>query len=143
MANKGTISAYLYFDGNCEEAVNYYAQVFELDPPEMMKYEKGKYPMEVTDAEEGLVMYASLKFENMNMMFSDDPNSHPEPSETPVIQLNWATSDPELFDRVWEKMSKDGSIHMAAAKTFFAEKFGVVSDKFGIYWQLDLMAVNQ
>ncbi len=32
---------------------------------------------------------------------------------------------------------------MAAAKTFFAEKFGVVSDKFGIYWQLDLMAVNQ
>ncbi len=86
MANKGTISTYLYFDGNCEEAVNYYAQVFELDPPEMMKYEKGKYPMEVTDAEEGLVMYASLKFENMNMMFSDDPNSHPEPSETPVIR---------------------------------------------------------
>lgn len=138
MGKNGSLSPYLYFDGNCLEAVNYYAAVFELDPPDILKYSKGDYPMEVTEAEEGLVMYATLAFENMNLMFSDDPISHPAPTDNAMIVLNWSTSDPDLYDRVWSTMAKDGSIQTECSATFFAQKFGVIKDPYGLFWQLGL-----
>lgn len=80
----------IYFStGNAGEAVTYYAEVLQTDPPEVMYYDRGLYPSGGHGGRRRPVMHASIAFENQSLMISDEPKSNPQPVEHAMIVLSW------------------------------------------------------
>lgn len=131
------LEPYLLFTGNCEEALNFYKDVFggEIEGvsrwSEMPK-DAGGPP--VTPETANRVMHASFKSSGFSFMASDA-----SPGKTYAegpISLSIATSDLAEAERVFSKLSAGGNVEMPMADTFWGAKFGMVTDKFGIDWMV-------
>ena len=80
-----TIQAYINFNGNCREAVEFYAEVFGTEKPQFMLYrdmpeDDDSFP--VTDENADLILHTSLEIEGSEVMFSDIPPGMPLPLGT-------------------------------------------------------------
>ena len=132
-----TFDVFLNFDGDCKEAIEFYAGVFKLNIPErIMTY--GQAPgFTVPDDAKNRIIYANLPIFGCNVMFSDclPGSGHVKGTN---IALTLGTDDSDEINRIYTALSDGGSVNMALGKTFFSELFGMVTDKFGITWQLSL-----
>lgn len=128
---------FINFDGNCRAAVEFYAKVFRTDVQNLMTY--GEAPPDpgnpIAETDRDRIMYAGLRFGNLTAMFMDMP------SGTPFIKGNNITptlsmDDKEEVKRLFHELSDGGTVDMELQKTFFSELYGMVTDPFGIIWQL-------
>jgi predicted 3-demethylubiquinone-9 3-methyltransferase (glyoxalase superfamily) len=112
------ISPFLWFDGNAEEAANFYTSIFKHSKIQSVS------PMSATFRLDGLEFIAL--------------NGGPQFKFTPAISffVNCKTH-PEI-DELWMKLSADGTVFMELDRYPFSEKFGWVQDQFGVSWQLNL-----
>nr|WP_295971314.1 VOC family protein [uncultured Bacillus sp.] len=131
-----TIEAYINFNGNCREAVEYYAQVFGTDKPQIMAFGDGPQDPSFQLPEEAkhLVMHAELIINGSRVMFSD---TFPG---TPFIQgnnfsLTFLSKDVAEIQSVFDKLKEGGSVEMELQETFWSKYYGMLIDKFGIQWQ--------
>ncbi|MDR0447252.1 MAG: VOC family protein [Treponema sp.] len=136
MSNEMSLDVFLFFDGNCREAVEFYAQVFQQEIPKMMRY--GENPDGSSEQDKDRILYASLPVAGQNMMFSDCPMG-----QNHIKGNNFAatlgSNDETDIKRIFQELSEGGQIYMPLGKTFFNELFGMVCDKFGVIWQLSLI----
>lgn len=130
------LDVFLNFNGNCREAVKFYAKVFGLDEPNIMTYGDvpPEVPMSLTEETKNLVMYTSLKIHGNNIMFSDVP------PDMPIVQgnninLTITSKDMDEIRMLFNKMKEGGTIHMDLGETFWSKCYGMLIDKFGIPWQ--------
>ena len=132
-----TFDVFLNFDGDCRAAVEFYASVFNLDMPQhIMTY--GQVPdFNVQEADKGRILYTSLPIFGCNVMFSDCYPGAKHVTGT-NIALTLGTADANEIKRLYAALSDGGTAKMALGKTFFSELYGMVTDKFGITWQLSL-----
>ena len=132
------VQVYINFNGNCREAVEYYASVFKTEKPRMMFFgdmpsEGANFPEEIKK----LVMHAALQIGDSTLMFSD---TTPDRAVTvgnnmSLIVLN---DDMEMIKGAFNKMKEDGAqVIMELGETFFSKCYGQVVDKFGIGWQFN------
>jgi PhnB protein len=131
------LEMFLNFDGNCKEAIEFYAKVFRIEIGNVMTYADTppSEGYEVPEADKDKIMYAGLPFNNMVLMCMDVPGDYPfilGNNISPTINLE--TKDE--VKRVFEELSADGTILMEPKKTFFSELYASVIDKFGINWQI-------
>ncbi len=126
------ITPFLWFDDNAEEAINLYASVFKNSKiGAMSRYNEasakaaGKEPGSVMTAEFEL---AGLKFAAIN--------GGPVFKFTPSISFFVRCETTEEIDKLWEDLSKDGTVRMPLDKYEFSERFGWARDRFGVEWQL-------
>lgn len=141
--NKGNqkIVPCLWFDKNCEEAVNFYTSIFDNSKIVSIKrYEEG---MQTPGIEEmkGKILTAIFELSGFRFMALDGG---------PIFKLNPSISfflnfDPSKdknaaknIENMWSKLSEGGKVLMEFQKYPFAEKYGWCEDKFGISWQLIL-----
>ena len=132
-----SIDVFLNFDGDCREAIEFYAGVFKLEMPErIMTY--GQAPgVNVPDSAKDRIIYASLPIFGSNVMFSDCfPGS--DYVKGTNIALTLGSDDACEIRRIYAALSEGGSVNMELGKTFFSELYGMITDKFGITWQLSL-----
>ena len=137
-----TFDVFLNFDGDCREAIEFYAAVFKLDMPErIMTY--GQAPgVNVPDSAKDRIIYASLPIFGCNVMFSDCfPDSGYVKGTN--IALALGTDDADEIKRIYAALSDGGSVNMELGKTFFSELYGMVTDKFGNTWQVSLTTFEQ
>lgn len=138
------INAYLMFDGNAAEAMRFYEQVLHGKMETFMTY--GEAPATDTQAPEGCaellpgsenrVMHACLNFGDGLLMASDTMVGQPhEPMKGISLALSCASNDEAR--RVFEAFAAGGTVVMPLAKTFWAELFGVVTDRFGTPWMVN------
>ena len=135
-----TFDVFLNFDGDCREAINFYAEVFRLEvPTHIMTY--GETPDgNLAEGSEDRIVYASLPIFGCNVMFSDCPaGSHYVKGTN--ITLTLGTSDEAEITRIYNALSKGGEVQMPLGKTFFSELYAMVTDKFDITWQLSKTAI--
>ena len=125
-------SAYLNFNGNCREAFDFMwkrrAASSSCCRPTPTR--PGGTP--ISDDYGSKVLHARIKYGQTILMGSDAP---PHLQSTPAgfgISLNVDT--PEEADRIFENLSVGGHAHMPIAETFFAHRFGMLKDKFGMPW---------
>jgi len=132
-----TFDVFLNFDGDCRAAIEFYANVFKLDlPGHIMTY--GQAPgFSVNEADKDRVLYSSLPIFGCNVMFSDCPPGSKYVKGT-NIALTLGTADANEIERLYTTLSDGGFVNMALGKTFFSELYGMITDKFGITWQLSL-----
>ena len=132
-----SFDVFLNFDGDCRAALEFYAGVFKLDMPEnIMTY--GQAPgVNMQEADKDRIIYASLPIFGCNVMFSDCfPGS--EYVKGTNIALTLGTTDAGEIERLYAALSIGGHVKMALGKTFFSELYCMVTDKFGITWQISL-----
>ena len=130
-----TFDVFLNFNGDCRAALAFYASVFNLEiPSHLMTYDQipgGDFGTE----NEGRITYANLSIFDCNVMFSDCPAGSKFVKGT-NIALTLGTPDVDEIKRVFNALAEDGEVAIPLGKTFFSALYGMVTDKFGITWQL-------
>jgi uncharacterized glyoxalase superfamily protein PhnB/uncharacterized protein YndB with AHSA1/START domain len=130
------INTYLYFDGTCEEAFRFYERVLGAKLGFLMRYgeapEGPKPPPELA----GRVMHASLDVGGRPLMGSDTPPEHYRTPQGFAVSL--AVDTPAEAERVFRELGDagGGATTMAMIETFFAHRFGMLRDRFGIHWMV-------
>jgi PhnB protein len=127
-----TLNPYLTLDGNCEQAVKFWAEILgaTLDIKRM-----GDSPMPCPPEAKNRVMHAALKTPDLLLMASDSMVGQPL-AKGSQIALSLHFTSKEEQDRVWHGLAAGGSVIMPLEDQFWG-RFGMLFDKFGIQWMLN------
>ena len=130
-----SFDVFINIDGDCRDALTFYADVFCLEmPTHIMTYGESSQG-DVGDNNADRILYASLPIFGSNVMFSDCPEDSGFVKGT-NIALTLGTSDESEITRLYNAFADGGSVQMPLGKTFFSELYGMVTDRFGITWQI-------
>jgi PhnB protein len=128
------IAPYLMFNGNAEEAMNFYAQA--LGGKVIMIQRFGDAPMPSDEASKNLVMHGGVQIGDTHLMFSDTDGKRPANIGDNVhLSLNLSSEDE--INSVFERMLEGGNITMPLEDTFWGARFGMLTDKFGVCWMFN------
>jgi PhnB protein len=130
------VSLYLNFNGNCREAVDFYADVFNVEKNEVMTFGEGPQNPEnpLPKEAENLIMHTFLNISGMKIMFSDTlPGMMFKTGNN--INITILESDTEKIKSWFDKMKVGGSVEMDLQQTFWSKLYGSLTDKFGVPWQ--------
>ena len=136
------VNAYLNFNGNCREALAFYADVFHTKLPKITTYgdQANGYPM--PDAMKALVMHAEMRIMGDTVMFSDVPGDMPFTIGNNV-RLTLISDDAEALQSAFAKMKAGGEVLMDLQPTFWSSLYGYVVDRFGVGWQISHETAKQ
>ena len=128
---------FINFDGNCREAVEFYAKVFKTEIGNLMTY--GDTPPDsnhpVNDADKERICYAGLPIGGMVLMFSDFPSNSGFVCGN-NISPTFSTNDKDEIAWLYNELKEGGEVYTELGQTFFSELFCMVKDKFGVIWQI-------
>ncbi len=133
--NNLIVQPYLYFDGRCEEAVEFYCDALGAEVEMLMRFKDSPEPPSPgrgVPGSENKVMHATFRIGNTTVMASDG-----RCSGKPVFQgFTLALSVPDVAeaDKLFAALADGGQVQMPLAKTFFSPRFGMVADRFGVSW---------
>ena len=128
---------FINFDGNCRQVVDFYAHVFDSEVQGLMTFsEMPPDPTYVVSEEDrDKIMYCSMMIGGTNVMFSDVPSDMPFTQGnniSPVVSLKKDADVSRAFDR----LKAGGTVDMDLQTTFWNPLYGMVTDRFGVPWQL-------
>lgn len=126
---------HISFNGNCEEAMNFYKEAFGGEIVFMMTYKGSPMEDKVADDYQAKIMHSSFEADGVVFMAADTMPGLPAP-ETSNIDLNINFDSKETQLSVFSKLSEGGKIKMPLQDTFWGSHFGMVKDSFGIGWML-------
>jgi PhnB protein len=128
------LEPYLSFNGNCEEALAFYSEVFGGEVTSLNRF-AGSPMAEGLPPEAGdKIMHANFKSPTLKFMASDNVHQY-EPAGN--VSLSLGTKDQDEAKRVFGKLSVGGKVEMPLQDTFWGALFGMVTDKYGIYWLMN------
>jgi PhnB protein len=131
------VTPYLYFDGRCEEALKYYKKVLGAEIGMMMRFKDNPEPPAqsmVPPGSEKKIMHATFTVGGHSIMASDGMCGGAPSFQGFALSLSVKTDmDAE---KLFKALKKDGQERMPMIKTFFASRFGMVADKFGVTWMV-------
>jgi PhnB protein len=134
-----SVDVYLNFNGNCREAVEFYAEVFGTEKPHIMTFGESHPPSEefqLPEEAKNLVMHTRLNIDGSNVMFSDTFPGMPF-IEGNNVTLALISKDIDFLTSVFNQLKEGGKIGMELQETFWSKLYGQVTDKFGIHWQIN------
>lgn len=129
------ISPYLIFNGNCKEAFTYYATLLNGQLTLMTHGESPMGEQAIPEAQD-LVMHGQIDFDGKSLMGADafPPGSAVQPQGFSVMV---GCPTVEEAERVFAALSEGGNVTMQMEKTFWAERFGEVIDRWGTPWMIN------
>ena len=135
-----TVNVYLTFNGNCEEAFNFYQSVFGGEFVNFSRF--GEMPSEETgqmpDDEKNRIMHVSLPISAETALMGSDTGGEWASSFIPGnnFSVSISVDSTSEADRLFSGLSQDGHVTMPLATTFWGSYFGMFVDKFGISWMM-------
>lgn len=130
------IEPYLFYAGRCEEAVEFYRKTLNAEVQALMRMKDSPmpHPPGMPPGSDDKIMHASLRIAGSTVMMSDgDCQGQPQ---FDGFGLSLPASDPATAQRYFNALSEGGEVRMPLTKTFFAENFGMVKDRFGVLWMI-------
>jgi PhnB protein len=131
------VQPYLFFDGRCEEAVEFYRRALGAEVTMLMRFKEGPEPAEpgmVPPRAEDKVMHMSFRIGDTTLLASDG-NCAGHPSFQ-GFALSLTAPDEATAERLFAALADGGQVQMPLAKTFFSPRFGMVADRFGVAWMV-------
>jgi len=131
------VQPYLFYNGRCEEAVEFYKSALGAEVTMLMRYKDSPEPPRpgmVPPGSENKVMHASFKIGDTQVMASDGECSGK--TNFQGFSLSITAANGAEAERLFAALSKGGQVQMPLAKTFFASHFGMVADRFGVGWMV-------
>ena len=131
------VQPYLFFDGHCEEAVEFYRSALGAEVTMLMRFKDSPEPHEpgmVPPGAEDKVMHMSFRIGDTTLMASDgrrlgQPNFN-------GFSLSLTAADVAEAERLFAAVADGGEVQMPMTKTFYASRFGMVADRFGVSWMV-------
>lgn len=131
------IQPYLFFEGRCEEALDYYKQALGAEVTMLMRYKESPEPPPpgmIPPGSENKVMHASFQIGDAVVMASDGMCSGR--TDFQGFSLSLAVKRESDADRVFAALADGGEVRMPLGKTFFSPRFGMAADRFGVSWMV-------
>jgi PhnB protein len=131
------VQPYLFFDGRCEEAVEFYRSALGAEVTMLMRYKDSPDPPPpgmVAPGSENKVMHTSFRIGETTVMASDGqcqgrPNFQ-------GFSLSLTVPNEAEAERLFAALADGGQVQMPLTKTFFSSRFGMVADRFGVPWMI-------
>ncbi|MUG98703.1 VOC family protein [Scytonema sp. UIC 10036] len=131
------LNPYLMFNGQCETAFKFYEQCLGGKITAMMTYRESPEP----DADQippewhDKIMHVALTIGEQELMGSDNPPKYQE--ETKGFSVSISLNDPAEAERIFNTLAENGVVKMPYQQTFWAYRFGMLVDRFGIPWMIN------
>ena len=135
-----SIEPYLFFDGRCEEAINFYKSALGARVEMLMRFKDSPEPsqMELPPGSEDKVMHLSFLIGDTKVMASDGMCQGKPSFEG--FSLSIAVPDMAEAERKFNALAEGGQVQQPLVKTFFSPGFGMVADRFGVSWMVVVAA---
>jgi PhnB protein len=131
------VEPYLFFDGRCDEAIEFYRRTLGAEVMMLMRFRDSPEPLQpgvCPPGSEDKVMHANLRIGDTVLMVSDG-RCQGEPSFQ-GFSLSLSVPDETDAERVFAVLREGGQVQMPLGETFFAQRFGMVADRFGVSWMV-------
>jgi PhnB protein len=128
------IEPYLFFNGRCDEAIEFYRRALGAEVTMVMRFKESPDPASIPPGSEDKVMHASLRIGETTVLASDG-HSQGKPSFQ-GFSLSLTASNDAQVERIFAALAEGGQVQMPPAKTFFSSRFGMVADRFGVPWMV-------
>ena len=135
--NNRFVQPYLFFNGRCEEAVEFYRKALGAEVEMMMRFKDSPEPPKpgmVPPGFENKIMHVSFRVGDTTVMASDGCSA--EKASFEGFSLSLAVATEAEVDRVFGALADGGQVRMAPGKTFWSLRFGMVEDRFGVGWMI-------
>ncbi len=130
------VTPYLFFDGRCEEALDFYKKALGAEVGMMMRFKENpeKPSADCMPASDEKIMHACMTINGTAVMASDGMAKGQPKFEGFCLSVN--AKDEADADRKFAALADGGTVQMPLGKTFFAKRFGMVADRFGVGWMI-------
>ena len=131
------LTPYLFLDGRCEEAIEFYKKSLGAKVEMMMRFKESPEPPQpgmCPPNSDDKIMHACIRIGDAQVMASDGRcGGQPE---FKGFALSVDAKDEGDADRIFTALADGGKVQMPLTKTFFSPRFGMVADKFGVGWMV-------
>ncbi|HXE70655.1 MAG TPA: VOC family protein [Hyphomicrobiaceae bacterium] len=128
------LTPYLFLDGRCEEAIEFYKKTLGAEVQMLMRFKDGPDQNMCAPGNEDKVMHACVRIGGTPLMLSDGRAQNNPRFEG--FALSVEARDEADADRLFAALAQDGQVQMPLAETFFAKRFGMTADRFGVSWMV-------
>jgi PhnB protein len=129
------VQPYLFFDGRCEEAIEFYKKTVGAQVEMLMRFKECPDPQAKNPpGSENKVMHACLRIGDSQVMASDGYCAGQPKFQG--FSLSVSAANEKEADRIFSALGDGGQVQMPLGKTFFSPSFGMVADKFGVGWMV-------
>ena len=130
------VQPYLFFDGRCEEALDFYKRALGAKVDMMMRFKENPEPQPgmMPPGSENKIMHASFHVGDTAVMASDGRCQGKPSFQGFSLTIN--AKDAAEADTLFAALSEGGQVQMPLTKTFFSPRFGMVADRFGVGWMV-------
>lgn len=138
------VEAYLFFDGRCEEALQFYTEALGARVGMLMRFKDApEKPPEgrVASNSDDKIMHADFTIGETRVMVSD--GNCTGSAEFKGFSLSLSPQTAEEADKLFHALADGGQVQMPLCQTFFSPRFGMVQDKFGVSWMINVDAQSQ
>lgn len=129
------LQPYLNFNGDCEAAFNFYAEVLGGRIEAMMKNRDSPVAAETPAEWQEKILHAHLTVGDAVLMASDAPPGMYSPSQGVYVSIG--LSDPAEAERIYNAFAEGGTVQMPLEETFWAARFAMLIDRFGTPWMIN------
>jgi PhnB protein len=132
--HKEIVQPYLFFDGRCEEAVEYYRKTLGAEVEMLTRFKDSPDPSMCAPGAGDKVMHASFRIGETTVLASDG-----QCTGRPSFQgfsLSLTVPGAAEADQLFTSLAEGGQVQMPLASTFFSPRFGMVADRFGVSWMI-------
>ena len=126
---------YLFFDGCCQEALDFYRTALGAEITALMHYKDA--PEAPPAGMENKVMHANFRIGDSVVMAADDCPGKQTGFTGFSLTLTLAVADEAEAEKVFAALAVGGEVRMPLAKTFWSPRFGMVADRFGVPWMIN------
>ena len=133
------IEPYLFFNGCCEEAVEFYKKALGAEVVMLMRFKESPEPPQpgmIPPGSENKIMHVSLRIGDTTLMASDGRCTGQ--SKFQGFSLSLSEANEAEAERKFTLLADGGQVQMPLAKTFWSPRFGMVADRFGVGWMVSV-----
>jgi len=130
------VQPYVFFDGKCEEALEFYKSAVGAKVDMVMRFKEAPPEMQtqMSPGSKDKVMHAAFKIGDTQILASDGQCNGKPNFQGFSLTIN-AANDAEA-DKLFAALGKGGTVTQPMSETFFASRFGMLADKFGVNWMV-------
>jgi PhnB protein len=130
------LNPYLVFDGRCEQAFKFYAKVLNGEIAAMIPHEGSPAEAHVPAEWRKKIMHARLTVGDKVLMGSDAPPDRYD-GGMKGFSVTLGVDEPKEAERVFNALADKGKVTMPIQETFWAHRFGMLTDQFGTPWMIN------
>jgi uncharacterized glyoxalase superfamily protein PhnB/uncharacterized protein YndB with AHSA1/START domain len=128
------VQTYLFFDGRCEEALDFYVKAIGAKVEFLMRFKDSPDQSMCAPGADNKILHATFRVGNHAILASDGRNTGKPKFEGFALSLT--VKDEAEANRLFTALEKGGQVEMPLTKTFFSPRFGMVVDRFDVCWMI-------